>query len=71
MKRLTFPEGFQPISDAEEEELVAAAAGMPDAYLSLFRAYGTKDPATFLRYARVLRQRSLEPTSSQSVTHVP
>ncbi len=71
MKRLTFPEGFQPISDAEEEELVAAAAGMPDAYLSLFRAYGTKDPATFLRYARVLRQQSLEPTSSQLVTLVP
>lgn len=54
MKRLTFPAGFPPITDAEEEVLVARAAASPEAYLALFRAYGAKDPATFVRYARVL-----------------
>lgn len=54
MKRLTLPSGFLPITDAEEEILVARAAASPEAYLALFRAYGAKDPATFVRYARVL-----------------
>ncbi len=54
MQRLAFPRGFAAITEAEEDDLVRDAVTNGEPYLAIFQAYGETDPATFMRFARVL-----------------
>jgi hypothetical protein len=54
MERLAFPQGCAAITEAEEDDLVRDAVTKVEPYLAIFQAYGETDPATFMRFARVL-----------------
>lgn len=51
-ERLQLPNGYVPVSEAEEEALVLAVGMSGDYMLSLFRAYAPHDVLTFMHFAR-------------------
>ena len=48
------PDGFQPITEAEEDRLMVKAVAVDREMLTLFRAHGSEDLLTFIRFARAL-----------------
>ena len=54
LQDLELPAGFETISLPEEEALVVRAVAPEGELLNLFRAYGTKDLLTFVRFARAV-----------------
>lgn len=58
LQKLELPADFRAISTLEEEALIVkAVAGVDSEMLNLFRAYGSKDLLTFVRFARALAGR--------------